>query len=712
MRAPAPARPSRSLALVVPLVAALVASLAAPRVSGQQRPPDPAAGFASGIDLAGMDRKVNPGDDFFAYTNGAWLKRATIPPDKAYWGIFAELAEKTDHLTRDLLEAAVKAPPGSPARQVGDYYATFMDEAAIDAKGVAPLKPALGRIAAVKNRRDLARVLGEELRADVDPLNNTEFHTSRLFGVWVSLDFNSPDRYAPYLLQGGLGLPDREYYLDQSPRMAEIRAKYREHIVTMLTLARVADAPARAARIVALETAIAKVHASRQDSLEVRKANNPWPRAELPRRAPGLDWPRFLRGAGLDKAPMIIVWHPGATKGIAALVASEPLGTWKDWLTFHAIDRAAGALPCHASDCAAGALPKAFVDAGFAFHGKTLSGTPELSARWKRGVRLTNHDLGDAVGQLFVRAYFPPESKRQVQEIVRNIVAAFSRRIDQLAWMAPATRAAAKAKLATLYVGIGYPERWREYTGLRVVRGDAFGNHERAARFDYQQSLAKLGKPVDRTEWSMTPQTVNAVNLPVQNALNFPAAILQPPFFDPKAPAAVNYGSIGATIGHEISHSFDDQGAEFDARGKLADWWTKEDRKRFEAAGAQLAGQYDAYRPFPGVHVNGRLTLSENIADLAGLTAAHDAWRATLHGKPAPLVHGMSGEQQLFVAYGQSWRGKVREAALRRQLLTDGHAPDQYRAATVRNLDAWYAAFGVKPGQALFLAPRDRVRVW
>jgi putative endopeptidase len=692
MRERTPARFSCSLVLVVSLIAAL----AAPGARGQQRPPAPAAG----LDLAGMDRAVNPGDDFFAYANGGWIKRTAIPPDKARWGVFGELAEQTDHRTRELLEAASQAPAGTPARQAGDYYASFMDEAGIEARGTAPLKPALDRIARLKDKRALARLLGEELRADVDPLNSTNFHTSRLFGLWVSLDVNAPDRYVPYLLQGGLGLPDREYYLDTSVRMAEIRTKYQQHIAAMFALAGVADGPARAAGVVSLETAIAKAHGSRQDSMEVRKGNNPWPRAQLPRRAPGLDWPGFLRAAGLDRAPTIVVWHPAATKGIAALVASVPLQAWKDWLAFHAIDRAARV------------LPRAFVERHFAFHDQALSGTPQLAARWKRGVLATNEALGDVVGQLFVQRWFPPASKLQVQEMVKLLVAAFSRRIDEVPWMAPATKASAKAKLATLYVGIGYPERWRDYRGLRVVRGDPVGNLERAERFEYQRSVARLGTPVDRTEWCMTPQTVNAVNLPVQNALDFPAAILQPPFFDPRAPAAANYGAIGAVIGHEISHSFDDQGAEFDAHGKLADWWTKEDRAHFEAAGAQLVRQYDAYRPFPDLHVNGRLTLSENIADLAGLAAAHDAWRAALRGRPAPVVHGMTGEQQLFVAYAQAWRAKAREAALRRRIITDGHAPPQYRAYTVRNLDNWYTAFGIKPGQKLFLAPKNRVRVW
>jgi putative endopeptidase len=660
------------------------------------------AAAATGLDLSGMDRSIAPGDDFFAYANGGWVRATAIPSDKAAWGTFYELAEQTGQRTRGLLEAAVagNAAAGSEQRKIGDYYSSFMDEAGIEAKGTAPLAAALSRITAIKDRGNLARVLGEDLRADVDPLNATRFHTERLFGLWIAPDFNAPSQYMPYLLQGGLGLPDREYYLSDSARMADIRTKYQAHIAAVLKLAGLSDAEARAARILALELKMAQVHVSREDSEDVLKANNPWKTSELAKRAPGLDWSTYLRAAGLQNCKTLVVWHPKAITGLSALVAAEPLATWKDWLLFHTIDRQSAV------------LPKAFVDQHFAFYGHTLSGTPQLTERWKRGVAMTNAALGDAVGQLYVQKFFPPDSKRQVQAMVENIRAAFAERIDKLDWMAPATKAKAKEKLSTLYVGVGYPERWTDYSGFKVVRGDALGNAERAELFEYQHSLTKLGKPVDLTEWAMTPQTVNAVNLPLQNALNFPAAILQPPFFDPAASAAVNYGAIGSTLGHEISHSFDDQGAQFDAHGKLLDWWTKEDRAHFTAAGVTLASQFDAYRPLPDLHVNGKLTLSENIADLAGLSATHDAWLKSLSGLPVPVVQGLSGEQQFFLAYDRSWRGKIREPALRQLIITNGHAPEQYRADTVRNLDAWYTAFDVKPGQALYLAPKDRVRVW
>ena len=395
-----------------------------------------------------------------------------------------------------------------------------------------------------------------------------------------------------------------------------------------------------------------------------------------------------------------MVWHPTAVQGIAALAASESLDTWKAYLTFQALDHAAPF------------LPKAFVDEAFAFYGKTLSGTPELRARWKRGVDATSDALGEAVGKLYVARYFPASEKARVQAMVAQLIVAFGQRIDHLAWMAPATKAKAKAKLAALKVGVGYPDHWRDYTGLQVVKGDALGNAERAERFELTRNLNKLGRPVDRGEWVMNPQLVNAVNLPAMNALNFPAAILQPPYLDPKRPLAMDFGATGATIGHEISHSFDDEGALFDAEGRLNNWWTPEDLEHFKRSGDMLAQQFDGYRPFPDLSVNGRQCLSENIADVAGLACAYDAYRLALGKTPAKVVQGLTGDQQFFLSFAQSWRGKAREQALRRALITDGHAPAQFRALTVRNLDAWYAAFGVQPGQLLYLAPEARVKIW
>jgi predicted metalloendopeptidase len=495
-------------------------------------------------------------------------------------------------------------------------------------------------------------------------------------------------------------MPDRSHYLDESPARVALRAKYERHLATMLKLAQVGDPDAKAARIVALERKIAGVHASRVESEDAGKANNPWKRTDFAARAPGIEWDAFFVAAGLDKQPGFIAWHAQAVTGLSKLVASESLEAWKDLLTAHTID--------HFADV----LPKAFADEQFAFYSKEMRGVPVNAPRYRRALHSANEALGDAVGKAYVGRYFPPTSKKAIEEMVKNLTVTFGRRIDALAWMSPATKAKAKEKLSTLRVGIGYPDSFRDDSGLSIVRGDALGNLERAEVYKYRIDIAKLGRPVDRGEWAMLPQEVNAVNLPIRNALNFPAAILDPPFFDPRAPAAANYGAIGSIIGHEISHSFDDQGAKFDARGRFANWWTPEDLAHFEASGAALAEQFSAYRPLPDAKVDGHLTLSENIADLAGLAAAHDAWRASLGGAEAPVRDGFTGEQQLFLAYAQCWQSKARDEVLRESLATNGHAPPHYRVLTVRNLDEWYQAFAVEPTDALYLPPDRRVRVW
>ncbi len=665
-------------------------------------PPASAAPAAHGINAAALDRSVIPGADFYAYANGTWLKSAVIPDDRSSTGPFLAILEGVLGRTKAILEesAASGAPAGSPQQKIGDVYASFMDEAGIEAKGLSPLKATLDRIAQIKDKRALAAYLGGELRADVDPLNDTNFETPHILGLFVEQDLNDPSRVAPYLLQGGLGMPDRSYYVDPSAPMQALRTQYVAYLKTVLELAKVPQAGAKAARVFALETAIARVHASRVDSEDVKKANNPWAAAEFAKRAPGLDWSAFFKAAQLDAQPTFLVWHPAAVTGIAGLVKSQPLEAWKEYLVARALGEAAPF------------LPKAFVDAGFAFYGTALHGTPKPRDRWKRAIDVTNDALADAVGKIYVERHFRPEYKRDLSEMVAALVAAFGRRIEGLAWMSPATKEKAKAKLATLHVGVAYPESWRDDSGLVVVRGDALGNAERARLYKYRLALAKIGKPADRGEWAMSPQTVNAVNLPVRNALNFPAAIFAPPFYDPQATAAVKFASIGAIMGHEISHSFDDQGALFDASGKLASWWTPDDFAHFEASGAALAKQYDGYRPFPDVGVNGKQCLSENIADLAGLTVAYDAWKTTFAGQPAPVVDGLSGDEQFFLSFEQSWQAKMRDAALRAELATDGHAPPQYRALTVRNLDAWYPAFHVEPKDALYLPPDARVRVW
>lgn len=690
-------RPFLTRALLLSGLLASTSCTPAPRVPTASPEAAP-----SGIDLAGMDRSIAPGDDFFAWANGSWLRSAEIPADRSSWGSSGEMAERTAKRVADLIReaAASNAPSGSEARKVGDTFATFLDEATIEARGLEPLRPELDRIDAVADATGLARALGGTLRADVDAFNATDLYTPNVLGLWVAQDLDEPARYAPFLLQGGLGMPDRDYYLDPSPRMARIRESYLRHAAKVLDLAGVADAGAVAERVVALETRIARNHATREESSDVAKGNNRWTRDDFPKRAPGLDWSAFFDAAGLGGQQAFVVWQPEAVTGLAALVREVPLSTWKEYLSFRCLESAATY------------LPKAFADEEFAFYGRVLSGTPQQAERWKRAVEATDEALGEAVGKLYVARWFPPSEKARAEAMVRNEIAAFAKRIDRLDWMTEGTKAKAKAKLAVLKVGVGYPDRWRDYSGLEVVAGDALGNARRASLFELRRNLGKLGRPVDRGEWMMNPQLVNAVNLPAMNAMNFPAAILAPPDFDPTRPEVMDYGAAGATIGHEISHSFDDQGALFDAEGRLRNWWTKEDFAHFAASAEKLVAQYDAYRPFPDLGVNGRLTVSENIADVAGLAVAYDAYRLALGGREAPTVHGLTGDQQFFLSFAQSWRTKTREAALRQRIVTDAHAPAEYRADCVRNLDAWYAAFDVKPGQRLWLAPGDRVKVW
>jgi putative endopeptidase len=657
---------------------------------------------AHGIAVANIDQAVKPGDDFYLYANGEWIKRTEIPPDRSRIGVFSRLDEISTKRTQALIEEASKANAavGSGTRKIADLYNSYMDEAGIEAKGLAPLKPRLDAIAAIHDKRELARALGQTLRTDVDALNNTNFHTANLFGLWVAPGFNDSEHYAAYLLQGGLQLPDREYYLAGSEHMKQIRSEYETHVAAMLKLAGFTDTDARAKRIVELEHAIAEKHLTLAENEDIHKANNTWAQADFAAKAPGLDWTEYFSGAGLSKQPSFMVWQPTAFTGESALVASEPLETWKDWLAYHEIEAGAGV------------LPKALADERFAFFGKALTGAPQQRPRWQRGVTMVNGLLGDEVGQIYTRRYFPPEAKARAEAMVANLIAAFRKRIDALTWMDPATKAEAQAKLTTLYVGVGYPETWKDYSGYEVKADDVFGNLWRGRMFDYQRDLARLGKPVDRHEWTMTPQTVNAVNLPLYNALSFPAAILQPPFFDAQAPDAVNYGAIGSIIGHEISHTFDTEGSAFDSKGRVRNWWTPADLKHFEEATAALAAQYDTYKPFADLAVNGKQTLGENIADVAGISAAYDGYHAALGGKAAPVQDRFNGDQQFFIAFGQNWGSKSREAALRQQVMTDPHAPPEYRAATVRNIDAWYGAFSVTAAEKLYLAPGKRVRIW
>jgi putative endopeptidase len=693
-------QPIRSL-LAVAVMSGIAALLAAPVVSGADQT-TAASNMNVGIDLSYIDHSVKPGDDFFSYANGAWVKTAQIPADRSATGPTQELEDLTAKRTADLIQNMANTQPaaGTSNRKIADFYAAYMDEAGVEKRGLAPIKAELDQIDAIKTRDDLARVLGSQMRADVDPINATNFQTENLFGLFIAQGLEDPSHNIAYLMQGGLGMPSRDYYLSHDPEMAADRAKYLTYVGALLKLAGTTDADTQAAAIMALETKIAQAQESLVDSEDIHKANNMWTMADYAQKAPGMNWAAYFNAAGLGDQKQIDAWQPTATTAIAALVGSEPIDTWKQLLRYHAIDSAAPL------------LPKAFADLNFKFYSGTLEGVPAQPERWKRAVDATSSDLDYAVGRVYVQKYFPPEAKVEVQDMVKNLIATFNERLDTLAWMTPATRAKAKAKLATLRVGVGYPDTWRDYSALVVQAGDALGNHERAIEFRYRYQLSKLGKPVDRGEWWMTPQLVDAVNLPVQNALNFPAAVLQPPFFFPHGDAAVNYGATGATIGHEISHSFDNLGSEFNAQGKLENWWTPQDAAHFKATTQKLVEQYNHYEALPGLYVNGQQTLGENIADVAGLAVAYAAYHRSLHGKPATVIGGLTGDERFFLAYAQSWRVKIRDAELRQRLSTDVHAPDNIRAQAVRNIDGWYAPFHVQPGQKLYLSPDNRVKIW
>ena len=659
------------------------------------------SGSALGINPASMDKSIAPGSDFYGYANANWMKATEIPADRSNIGSHYIADHETEGRITELVNDIAKSDPtpGSDAARIKAYYTAYNDRAGIDAAGIAPVQDDLNRFGAIASKTDLSRVLGEQLRADVDPLNSTDFQTDNLFGAFVTQALAGGD-VVPYLLQGGLGMPEREYYLSADAKMAGLRTQYRAYIEQILNAAGLPDAAAKADRIFALETRIAQAHATRAESEDFAKSAAEWTRDSFATRAPGIDWHAFFAAAQLGNQPKFAAYHAKAITRLSALVASEPLESWKDWLVFHQLSTNADVLPVK------------FDDARFAFYGTALSGAKALRPRDKRALGALNDAMGDAVGKLYTEKYFPASAKASVQTMVDGIKTAFAARVSAIDWMAPATKQEALAKVRNIVVGVGYPDHWTRYDALTVSANNAYANKQAAQKLRYAQQLAKIGKPMDRGEWWMNAQLVNAVNLPVQNGLNFPAAILQKPFFDPKADAAFNYGAIGAVIGHEISHSFDNNGAAFDSTGKMRNWWTDADRTKFDAAGAALSSQYDTYEPLPGLHVNGKLTLGENIADVAGIAAAFDAYHASLKGRPAPVIDGFTGDQRFFIAFAQGWASKMRDEALRGRIATDGHAPGQFRALTVRNIDGWYAAFGVKPGDKLYLPPEQRVRVW
>ncbi len=637
-----------------------------------------------GFDEKGMDRSVAPGDNFYAYANGTWAKTTPIPADKANYGAFNFLSDLSESRTRGILDTAAK----DPNSKIGRAYATFLDRAAIDAKGLAPIQPWLTKVKGA-TRATYPALVAEASRAGI----------GGPFGAYVGQDDKQPEIYALSLAQAGLGMPDRDYYLGTDAKLVETKAAYQAHIAKMLTLAGEPNAAARAAALVAFETEIARVSWTRIDSRDATKTYNKMSVADLTKAAPGFDFATYFKGIGTP-VDTLIVAQPTAVAGIAKLVAAAPIGVLQDQLILRSLDGYADV------------LPKAFDDEQFAFAGTVLSGTPEQEARWKRGVQFTSGALGDEVSKLYVAQYFPPETKAAADTLVKNVLAAMDTRIDQLAWMAPETKVKAHAKLAAFTPKIGYPSQWKSYDALTITAGDAFGNEWRANEWAHQDNVGHLGKPLQRWEWGMTPMTVNAYANFGMVEIVFPAAILQPPFFDPKADPAVNYGGIGAVIGHELSHHFDDQGAKYDAKGQLTDWWTPKDVANFNALTGKLGAQYDAYEPLPGLHVKGQLTMGENIADLAGLTVAYDAYHKALGGKTAPVIDGFSGDQRFYLGWAQVWRRSYREANLRQRLLTDPHSPSEQRASVVRNLDPWYAAYKPTPGQKLFLTPEQRVRIW
>jgi putative endopeptidase len=644
-----------------------------------------------GVDLAAMDRSVKPGDDFWRHVNGSWDKSTEIAADRTSAGVGVLLVDQAEAQVKAIVEDLARNPAASGAvgKQLGDFYASWMDEAAIEARGTAPLKPYLARVDAVKTRSDLIKLFA------------TPGYMSPI-GVGILPDPADPTRYIAAAGQGGLGLPNRDFYLLQGEKYDAIRKGYRDYIVTMHRLAGLPDGEARADRIIALETALARVHWEPARQRDIKQIYNPMNREQLNALAPQLEWPSFLAEAGLGAIPTVIAAEKSAITETGKLLDTIPLSTWKDYSAFHFI-RANATY-----------LPKAFDEANFNFYSRTLRGVPQQRERWKRGIQLLNGALGEAVGKVYVERHYPAESNRQMSELIANLREGLEARLAASTWMDEATKTQARAKLAAFDPRIGHPAKWIDYSPLKVDRNDLLGNAVRAEEFGWNLQLSRLGKPVDRTLWSMNPQEVNAYYNSLMNQITFPAAILQPPYFDPAADPAVNYGGIGAIIGHEIGHGFDDQGRQFDATGRIRDWWTARSGEQFNARADKLGKQFDQYEPIPGTKINGKLTMGENIGDLGGLEMAYAAYRRHVakHGEP-PVVDGLTGDQRFFIAFAQAWRSKLREGALRERLLTDPHSPPEYRVnGIVRNVDAWYKAFNVQPGDKMYLPPEQRVSIW
>jgi putative endopeptidase len=675
------------ITVLVVIAGAAILSLVAASPAGQN------------IHESDMDRSIKPGDDFYQYANGGWLKTIAIPAGQQSYDTRAMLAEKTAERVRGLVQevAASHAAKGSVAQKVGDYYASVMDEDGIEARKLTPLTDELARISAIKNKTSLSAYLGSTLNGEVDGVVGNSDH---IFGLWINQGFEDADHNVVHLWEGGLGMPDHNDYIDPSPKKAELRDQYRAHVAAVLKLAGSADSEAKVAGVLALETRIAQTFAPDEEAADVSKQNNPWKRAEFGAKAPGMDWGAYFQWAGLGEQPDVIVWQPSAVTGVSALVASESIEVWKDYLRFHLVE--------HYADV----LPKAVRAEHFAFYGTALSSAEQPPERGKTAISETNGAIGQAVGELYAQRYFPPEAKARAQAMAGDLITAYRARMSNLSWMSAATKKKAVAKLDAFELLIGYPDTWIDYSSLDVVRGDAFGNMRRAEEFLRARNLAKLRQPVDPIEWPINPQIPGAVIMFSPNAEFFTAGILQAPYFDWQGDAASNYGSAGAGMAHEISHSFDELGNIYDDRGRLRDWWTAEDREQYHAAAAKLVAQLDADCPFADLCVKGKQVLTESIADLTGLLVAHDAYILSLKGKTDVVIGGMSGEQRFFLTFAQRWRRAQTEAALRKQVGTDIHLPGKYRSDSVRNVDAWYQAFGVSAGDKIYLKPGERVRIW
>ncbi len=666
-------------------------AMSPPPAAAVQPPAPPAQIGAWGIDLTGRDPSVKAGDDFYRFAIGHWLDTNEIPQDRTSWSTFAVLANEAEGRLRGIVEALpANAPVGSNEQKVHDLYRAYLDTDAIERLGLKPVRPMLDAIAAARTHEDVAKLLG---RPDL-PLRSP-------IREGVTIDQKNPDRYIVAVSQGGLGLPEREYYLKDDATFVEIRAKYQAHIERMLTLAGHKNAAADAKSILDLETQIAKLHWPIAKRRERDLTYNLRTHDDLIKLAPEYPWEAQLAAGGIAGQPAYVVRELDAVQGLGKLFRKIPVARWRSYMTYHALEGSADV------------LPKAFDDERFDFYGRTLNGQPQQRDRWKRGIDALDSGLGEAVGQLYVAKYFPPDSKAKMLALVENLRAAYAERMKHLTWMSEPTKQAAMEKLATFRPKIGYPDKWRDYSALEIKAGDAFGNSVRASVFDWQRDVERLAKPTDRDEWGMTPQTVNAYYNPTFNEVVFPAAILQPPYFDPNADPAVNYGAIGGVIGHEMGHGFDDQGAKSDARGVLRTWWAPSDIESFKKLVDRLATQYEGYTALPGLNLNGRLTLGENIGDLGGLTVAYEAYHLSLKGQPSPTLDGLTGDQRFFLSWAQAWRSLMRDARLRTQVMSDPHSPPKFRVnGVVRNMDAWYSAFDVKPGEQLYLAPEERVKIW